>query len=331
MTQRRRRILTGVAALGGVALFAVAVERVGLAAIADGIRRVGWPGVLAMLVIAGLRFVLRTASWRLCMPPYSRLSFGQAFAAFLAGDALGNVTPLGMLASEPAKVFLARHRLATTEAVASLALDNLVYAGSAVAMIAVGLVVALAIVPLSVLWQGVAFAGLSVAAAAVVVGLRLMRGTWTEGRGDRPVWRQRVSSVRASVVRFVAEQPGRLPRVIAVDATFHVLAVVEVYVVLRGLLGDGRPTVAQAIVFEALNRLVTVAFKFVPFRVGVDEAFSGALAPLITVDPLAGVTLAVLRKARNLFWTAVGLALIGAAPAPGARASLLGTAEGPRP
>ena len=50
----------------------------------------------------------------------------------------------------------------------------------------------------------------------------------------------------------------------------------EVFLTLRWLLGDRSPTLAQAIVFEALNRVVTVAFKFVPFRVGVDEALSGA-------------------------------------------------------
>jgi len=119
----------------------------------------------------------------------------------------------------------------------------------------------------------------------------------------------------------VDEQPGRLPRIIAVDALFHVLAVAEIYLVLRGLLGDARPTVAQAIVFEALNRLVTVAFKFVPFRIGVDEASSGALSALVAVDPVAGVTLAVLRKGRNLFWTAVGLALIAVPRGPAAPAS----------
>mgnify|MGYP003352949658 CR=1 FL=1 len=40
-------------------------------------------------------------------------------------------------------------------------------------------------------------------------------------------------------------------------------------------------SVGSTQMFEALNRVVTVAFKFVPFRVGVDEALSGALAPVL--------------------------------------------------
>jgi hypothetical protein len=58
-----------------------------------------------------------------------------------------------------------------------------------------------------------------------------------------------------------------------------------------------------------------VAFKFVPFRVGIDEALSGVLAPVMAVQPVAGVTLAVVRKVRNLLWTAVGLLLIAGRPA----------------
>jgi len=58
-----------------------------------------------------------------------------------------------------------------------------------------------------------------------------------------------------------------------------------------------------------------VAFKFIPFRVGIDEALNGALAPVMAVPPVAAVTLAVVRKLRNLAWTGVGLLLIAAAPA----------------
>jgi hypothetical protein len=92
-----------------------------------------------------------------------------------------------------------------------------------------------------------------------------------------------------------------------------VLAVYEIYLTLGWLLG-GRPTIAQALVFEGLNRVVTAAFKFVPFRVGIDEALTGALAPVMAVQPVAGVTLALIRKVRNLAWTGVGLLLIAAAP-----------------
>jgi hypothetical protein len=81
------------------------------------------------------------------------------------------------------------------------------------------------------------------------------------------------------------------------------------------VLGDRSPTLEQAIVFEALNRVLTVVFKFVPFRVGVDEAASGGVAPVMALNPVAAVTLAVVRKVRSLVWTGIGLAFIAAHPA----------------
>ena len=74
------------------------------------------------------------------------------------------------------------------------------------------------------------------------------------------------------------------------------------------------PTLAQAIVFESLNRVIIVAFKFVPFRIGVDEALTGALAPILSLNPAAGVSLAIVRKVRSLFWAGVGLIVIGLHP-----------------
>ena len=119
-TPRRHHVLAAVAALGGVALFIYSVRSAGADRIASGVARVGW-GLIPILALGGLRFVLRAEAWRLCTPVGSRLTLRQAFKAFLAGDALGNVTPLGLVASEPTKVFLTRHQLATRESVASLA------------------------------------------------------------------------------------------------------------------------------------------------------------------------------------------------------------------
>jgi len=319
MTNASRRVLAVAAALGGAALFYYALSRAGVDEIAAGVRRVGW-GLLPILALAGARFMLRTQCWRLCMPPASRLRVPQAFAAFLAGDAVGNVTPLGMAASEPVKVFLTRHRLATRESVASLAVDNLVYAASVATVVALGVLVVLITVPLPFEWREAAIVALVGMMAGALIALRLLRGTWSEASGQRPPWRERLASLRQSVLQFSAGHPERLWGVFALHLTFHALAVFEVFLTLRWLLGDGSVTLGQAVVFEALNRVVTVLFKFVPFRVGVDEALSGALAPLLSVQPVAGVTLAVVRKARNLFWTGVGLLFI-AYPVRGAPAT----------
>jgi lysylphosphatidylglycerol synthase-like protein len=314
MTARSRRLFAVLGAVIGSILFAYALRRAGTADILDGIRRVGW-GLLLIFALGGVRFVVRAACWRLCVPRFTGLSFRGAWSAFLAGDAVGNVTPLGLLASEPTKVFLTRHDLATRESVSSLALENLVYAASVMTMIGVGIGVLLIEIDVASLWRWIGVGALASLAIAAVVVNRLLRGTWDEARGARPRWRETLASVRMAIVGFSAEYRARLWQVFALELGFHALAVLEIYITLQWLVGGGGVTIAQAIVFETLNRVVTVAFKFVPFRIGVDEALSGALAPVLAVDPAAGVTLAVVRKIRNLFWSGVGLTIIVAHPA----------------
>lgn len=309
----RRRLLAVIGAAAGMVLFAYAVRRAGVDALADGILRIGW-GWLAILALAGARFVLRAQCWRWCLPPGVPLDFPHAFAAFLAGDAIGNVTPLGLLASEPAKVVLTRHHLATIDSVASLTLENILYSLSVLAMLAFGLTLMLATIAVP---EGVrlfafgALAGIVAAAAIVAAALRVPLDVSAHAPSSL---RARLVRLRDEVARFGREHPRRLARVFSLQILFHVLAVAETWLTLQWLLGAQSPTAAQAVIFETVNRATIVIFKFIPFRIGVDEAASGAVAPLVAVTAAAGVALAVVRKGRNLVWSAVGLLLIASHP-----------------
>ena len=311
---RRRLLVQIAAALVGTLLFAYAIRSVGWSNVVGGIGRVGW-GMVPILALAGLRFVIRAAAWRLCIPPHARPSLRQAFNAYLSGDAVGNVTPLGLFASEPTKVFLVRHRLATREAAASLAVDLVVYSVSAVTMIVVGLTVLLATMPLSVGWREMVVTVLAVLAAGLFVALRMLRGTWNPERGERPPWRARLAGFRDSVFALSAGHPARLWRVFCLDLLFQAVAVTEVFVTLQWLL-PAPPSLAQAVMFSALDRTINIAFKFVPLKLGVDEFSSGEMAGWLGWDPATGVALALIRKVRSIAWVGVGLALIAAHPSP---------------
>jgi hypothetical protein len=77
------------------------------------------------------------------------------------------------------------------------------------------------------------------------------------------------------------------------------------------------PTVAEAIIFSALDRAIIVVFKFVPLRLGVDEALSGVMAAVLQLSSATGVVLALIKKVRSIFWIGVGLLLIAAHPSRG--------------
>ena len=65
---------------------------------------------------------------------------------------------------------------------ASLALENLLYAASVLAMVALGVVVVIATVPMPPIWRWGGAALVAAMTAAALVGLRLLRGTWDEMR-----------------------------------------------------------------------------------------------------------------------------------------------------
>ena len=61
---------------------------------------------------------------------------------------------------------------------------------------------------------------------------------------------------------------------------------------------------------ESVNRIINVAFKFIPLRAGVDEGGTGQVSKVLGFARGIGVTLAIIRKGRDIFWSAIGLLLI---------------------
>ena len=291
------------------------VRRVGWSDVQASIVSIGWWFVL-VLALGGLRFAARTRAWQVCAEG-AGLAFRRAFAATLAGDALGNLTPLGLLASEPAKVFFVNDRVSTVAAVSSVAAENAFYMASVLAMLAAGAVVFVERAGLSPALQLAAEGVLAIVVLGAVVGVWIARrrpailsrlariAAARTGRGLTAP--ERLREVEERFYGILAWPPARLARVLAWEAAFHVAAVAEVFMVLR-LLPSGRSvSLVDAFVLETAGRLVVVAFKFVPYRLGVDEAGAALVARALTLDPAVGVALALIRRIRILCWNAIGL------------------------
>lgn len=303
-------------------LFLYTVESVGWPALVAGLSRVGW-WFLPVIALSGARLLARAASWRRCLNRPADLPLSSAFAAVLMGDALGNLTPLGLFISEPTKIAVTRNRLPLLDAIASTTIDNLLYILTVCIVIGAGCAVVLlqiAQLPEAVRWTSLAgLAGVTAIAAGLIgfilADIRVMTLplAWLDDRGWLPTAvSTRVAHVREledRVYGFRERHPGRVATILGLQFLFHAAGVVEVYLVVTLLLGHSPGWVA-AFVLEAVNRLVIVAFKFIPLRLGVDEAGSGLLAQTLAIGTGIGVTLAVVRKVRVLAWNAVGLALL---------------------
>ena len=103
--------------LGGLALLAWVVWRVGAGDVVSGLRQVGW-GFVVILALALARQAARARAWTLLLAGTGEpVPLSRAVAATLSGDAADNVTPLSLIVSEPVKaMYLAGGRVSLARA-----------------------------------------------------------------------------------------------------------------------------------------------------------------------------------------------------------------------
>ena len=283
----------------------------------DGIRRLGW-AFLIVVALGGIRHLVRAAAWRRCLEGAHSLSLGRVFQAVIVGDALSNLTPLSLIVSEPAKGIFLRDREPLWRTLPALAVENLFYTLSAMLVIAGGLVaVFLVLQRPGQLWLATAALIFTlvtlVLSAHWVIWNRVPVGSATLAWFHRRGLAAGLGTGAAARVRLIEDHIyslyprdwGRLLPVAALELTFHLFAILEIYLVLS-LVSGVRPTILDAFVFESTNRLIAIVFKFVPMRIGVDEVGTGMFADLLAFGTATGVTLAIVRKARMLVWNGAG-------------------------
>lgn len=111
------------------------------------------------------------------------------------------------------------------------------------------------------------------------------------------------------IFSFYRQYPKRFLPIYLFEVAYHSLGIAEVWYILSQI-GDRVPHLTQAFLLESVSRLITIVFKLVPFVIGVDEAGAQFVARTLGMAVGIGVTIALLRKGRMLFWTSVGVLLI---------------------
>lgn len=318
MSQTRARgwftVSGALSVTAGIAVFAVFVWRIGPAQIWAGILNVGWmfPVIIAL---GGLRFLVRAWAWSICVEAPHRLRVGQALAAVLAGDALGNATPLGPLVGEPAKAALVRPHLPMQPALTALAIENIFYTLSTAAMIAAGtiaLLFAFELEPSLREFSELAVAGI-VVLLVVSFGILWRRpaviSRWLPVMA-RPGTRLhsgigRVRALEEEIYSFTGRRRSAVLPVVLLEVSFHALGVLETHLAMWMILPHP-PLVIESFILETANRLIGVAFKFIPFQLGVGEVGSAAVTNILGLGTTPGAVLSIVRKARMGVWALVG-------------------------
>ena len=312
-------------AVGGLLLFAYYVWKAGPQSIRANITELG-AGFLVVLAISSVRPLVRAAAWTRCFEGGKPLRLRHALEAYVVGDALGSLTPFGMIVSEPAKAAFVRERVPIVASISALAVENLFYMLSVALFIFAGTAALLLSFPLNSKLRFASYATLTVVVIFICIGYLMVRQRWRFLTGALSVLhargvarrfvearRERFHAVEDRIYGFYEHHRARFLPILSLEACFHLAGVAEVYATLYFIL-PAPPAFGElalaAFVLESVNRVINVIFKFVPMRVGVDEAGTGLFTKVLKFGTTVGVTLAIVRKARVITWTAIGVALL---------------------
>lgn len=318
----RLKIAGTILTLGGIALFAYFVYSVGVSELVDGVARFGIVGFAVILLIFLARICVRAAAWSLSVyEPYS-LRLRDTIPAVVIGEAASSVIPLGILISGTAKAVAVRHRVPLVVGLSSVATENLFYSLTTSLFLIAGAVTFLRNSTLDESWVltiDVLIAGIVL--LLIFLFLLVVRQWHIFSEVCESLYRRgyfnsvlehgrlQVRLFENLIFAFYRRYPKRFLPIIGLGTVYHLLGVVEVYYVLSRL-SDAVPSLLTSFLLESVSRLITILFKLIPLTIGVDEAGAKFVGDTVALAAGVGVTLAIIRKGRILFWTALGLLLI---------------------
>jgi phosphatidylglycerophosphate synthase len=301
----------------GLGLLAHLVLRTGPRMIWTQIHAVGW-GVAVIIVLGGLAHLVKTWAWRLTFrSDIGGVSWRRSFGMRLISEAIGQVGIAGKFLGEGVRVSMLGDRVTTESGISSATLDSGLYTLSSACVTILGMACVLLLAPISAKWRFYACLFSLALLAFVVLNVLATAKQWRVlsytmraiGRLPRlQNWLLRkealIKSVEENVLNFRRESPRAFWGSLTLNFLCHALAALEVYVVLRfmglrvGLLG--------ALMLEGLTKLINSAGAFNPGNVGTYEAGNVLVTKLLGVTTSSGLTLALCRRARAIFWAVVG-------------------------
>ena len=319
---RRLKIAGLILTLGGICLFAYFIYVEGFHEIARDIQRFGLIGFLVILGFYFLRIVSRAWAWKLStFEPY-HLNLRDTITAVIIGESLSALIPLGILISGTAKAVAVRRQVPLVVGLSSVATENLFYSLITSLFLILGTVTFLRTFQLDEAWVFTLDVLIAIIIAVFLFIVIMVIRQWhfasatcdwlyDHGIGKRFLehGRTHVRVFENMIYGFYRRYPSRFLPICGLEAIFHVLGVIEAYFILSYLSGFGA-TWLSSFLLESVSRLILIVFKLIPFLVGVDEAGAQFVTEVLGIGAGVGITLAIIRKGRVLFWTCIGLLLI---------------------
>ena len=305
------------AALLGLGLLSYLVFRTGPGIVWKQLQAVGW-GFVLIILVGGLAQFAKTCAWRQAFTcDISGLSWPRSFVAQLISDGIGQFGVAGKVVGEGTRISLLRRAVPLSNALSAGAIDGALHSFTAVVITVTGISATLLLAPLSGTWRAYAALLVAVLISAVILAAVAVRNRWqlvghtTRAIGRLPRLNTFVSdkqpiidSAEDNLLSFRDEASAAFWAALSLNLLWHMLAVLEVYIILRFM--GAKVAIGGAFIVEALTKVINLVGAFNPGNFGTYEAGNMLIAKIFSVTGTVGLTLALCRRARTVFWAGVG-------------------------
>ena len=227
-------------------------------------------------------------------------------------------TPAGPLLGESVKVWAASKCMPESASASSVVIENLIYGlGAGLFKVSGFVLVLVRRSPGGRLggWMLLAFMVASCLVPWIILRgrgpliARLLDRLPPASRVKRLVgpYETRIKAVEAEVCRFFSGRRIAFIGILGLELLTNFTGVAEAYLILK--VTTLQTSLLTAYLVEVTNRVVQLFFAFVPFGLGVEEGAAAGTLKALGHGVSQGVSLAVLRRARTVFWAAIGLLL----------------------
>jgi len=313
-----KKTLRSLALLVSLALFVYALRRAGIGTILDSARALG-VGFVWLVLLSGLRHALRTAAWHVSIEPGAeRPGMVHLFGLRLVGEGLNGVTPAGPLLGESVKIWAASKSMPASASASSVVIENIIYGLGAGLFLLSGFVLVVAAMSPGARLGGLTmvsclFTGLLGTFVALHRGSPLMASLLERLPAASRLksllgpYEARIRDVEAEVLGFFKARRVAFIVILGLETLTNFTGVAEAYLILKVMTPHA--SLVTAYFVEVSNRAVQLFFAFVPLGLGVEEGAAAGTLKVLGYGVSQGVSLAMLRRARTVFWATVGLLL----------------------
>lgn len=305
----------------GLVTLTLLVWHIGPGNIYEAAARLGPAALIVILIPSVIMYALEAYGWKITLGPSAEhIPFWQVLGIRTAGEVVNMTTPTAYVGGEPLKAYLLQKRnVPMVEGLASVVIAKTTMTIAQILFILIGIALGFWISGSN------GSSGQFVAAALLSVGLLLFgivafifvqrRGlfTWILGMLRRIGLRirflesreEKLESLDQTILNFYTHHQGRFYASTGCYFLGWLAEALEVFVIISYL---GEPAnVLSAISIGGLAVFIKGGTFFIPGSLGAQDGGNLLLLKAFGYSDVTGITFALLRRFRELFWIGIGL------------------------